>query len=131
MYAFTVNWPSGYFLLTAPPKIIIGVWLLVLVQVDTLPWVFVWLASMELVVGVFTLLRTLPDAKSALAVRPFDILAAAQLSHALASGLFAMALSVYPSAVLPGLLGSTQPIDLSTKVWGHLMGICEFTMTWN
>eukprot|EP01147_Barroeca_monosierra_P002464 gene2464-5398_t len=90
-------------------------------------WIFV---AVELSIGFATALYSRPH-------RPvsffFGKLSFSQGLHAVASGSFAMAMMIWPEAVLSNLvpLNFNDSSDLEAAIiWGHVMGAAEFMMTW-
>ncbi len=131
-------WPMAYFRLTLPPKLVTATTFALLIWCQRLPGHFGVLVALEVLVACLTSLALelhhRGDGPVAYEFR-FDRVTAAQWSHAIASGIFNMALTFSPGAVLPVMVPDLVveeggSLSASILAWGHVMGAWEFMMTW-
>ncbi|EGD75548.1 hypothetical protein PTSG_06618 [Salpingoeca rosetta] len=129
--AAVLKWPMVYFQVTWAPKLVTAFFFAVLVLLGRLPapfWLFVFV---ETWIGLITLVLSRPHVRLSYF---FNGLTLTQGFHALASGIFAMIMTVCPLLALPNVIAmdaSADKDDFNAAVaWGHVMGAAEFMMTW-
>eukprot|EP00038_Savillea_parva_P021084 m.240244 g.240244 ORF g.240244 m.240244 type:complete len:194 (-) comp50045_c0_seq1:50-631(-) len=105
------------------------------VRLYGLPQVFLGIAAGEMVVMLATVRllalarRNASEPVDQVLRLHVDRIAAAQLLHAVASGVFQVTMLFQPRLALSGVFGSYQP-DPGTVQWARVMGALEIFMTW-
>lgn len=127
--AAVARYSVTFFQVTLWAKLMTGAIFLLHVRSGRVPPELAYAGAMEILVALLTLTLCFGNEFS-ISFR-FDRVTAAQLLHAIASGLFAAALMVRPARVLPFVVSDSQAATSHTAlVWATCMGTWEWMMTW-